>query len=208
MPIYDITRQISPDMAVWPGDTPVNVQVTGRIAEGSSVNVSAVTMSCHTGTHVDAPYHYFDDGARMNQVDLDVYVGRATVVDMRHVSGPARPEHLAGVDLDRIERILFKTQDSQRPDTVWDPDFVYLSAELATLFGEKGIRLYGTDAPSVDKSDSKTLPAHHALGHGNVLILEGLMLDGIEPGDYELIALPLKLERDGSPVRAILRTLD
>jgi len=127
---------------------------------------------------------------------------------MRHVSGPARPEHLAHVDLDRIERILFKTQDSLRPDTLWDPDFVYLSEELAMLFGEKGIRLYGTDAPSVDQADSKDLPAHHALGHGNVLILEGLMLHDIEPGEYELIALPLKLERDGSPVRAILRTLD
>ncbi len=208
MPIYDITRQLSPAIAVWPGDMPFSAQVNGRIAEGSSVNVSSITLSCHTGTHVDAPYHYFDDGVRMNQVPLDVYVGRATVVDMRHVSGPARPEHLAHVDLDRIERILFKTQDSLRPDTVWDPDFVYLSEELATLFGEKGIRLYGTDAPSVDQADSKDLPAHHALGHGNVLILEGLMLHDIEPGEYELIALPLKLERDGSPVRAILRTLD
>ena len=199
MPIYDITRQLNPAIAVWPGDMPFSAQVNGRIAEGNSVNVSSITLSCHTGTHVDAPYHYFD---------LDVYVGRATVVDMRHVSGPALPEHLAGVELDRIERILFKTQDSRRPDTVWNPDFVYLSEELATLFGEKGIRLYGTDAPSVDKWDSKELPAHHALGHGNVLILEGLMLHDIEPGEYELVALPLKLERDGSPVRAILRTLD
>ena len=205
MPIYDITRQLSPAIAVWPGDTPFSAQVNGRIAEGSSVNVSSISMSCHTGTHVDAPYHYFDDGPRMNQVDLTVYVGRATVVDMRHVSGPLLPEHLADVDLDSMERILLKTQDSLRPDTVWDPDFVYLSEEAAQLFGRKGIRLYGTDAPSVDKWDSRELPAHHALGRGNVLILEGLMLQDIEPGEYELIALPLKLERDGSPVRAILR---
>ncbi len=208
MPIYDITRQLSPAIAVWPEDTPFSVQVVSRISEGSSVNVSAMTMSSHTGTHVDAPYHNVDDGARMNQVDLEAYVGRATVVDLRHISGPVQVEDLAHVDLDRVERILFKTKDSLRPDTVWDPDFVYLSEEVATLFGEKGIRLYGTDAPSVDKWDSKELPAHHALGRGNVLILEGLMLHGIEPGEYELIALPLKLERDGSPVRAILRTLD
>ena len=95
MPIYDVTRQISPTIAVWPGDTPFTATVNARLAKGDSVNVSSISVSCHTGTHVDAPYHYFDDGARMNQVPLDVYVGRATVVDVSHENQSVQPEDMA-----------------------------------------------------------------------------------------------------------------
>ncbi len=107
-----------------------------------------------------------------------------------------------------VERLLVKTPASSRPTERWDEEFAYLAPETAALLGAKGVRLFGTDAPSVDPMHSKTLEAHHTLGRHNVQILESLALSDVPPGDYELIALPLKIQVDGSPVRAILRTLD
>ena len=207
MPIYDITRQLSPAIAVWPGDMPFAAQVNGRIAEGSSVNVSSITLSCHTGTHVDAPYHYFDDGVRMNQVPLDVYVGRATVVDMRHVSVcVARTPGPCGLGAHRAHPLQDPGQPA--PGHSLGSGFCLFVRRACHALWRKGHPALWHGRPFGGPSGQQDLPAHHALGHGNVLILEGLMLHDIEPGEYELIALPLKLERDGSPVRAILRTLD
>ena len=206
MTIYDVTRTISPQIAVWPGDTPCSHRWTMRIDAGDAVNVSALTFSAHTGTHVDAPYHYAEEGMVLSAMPLDIHIGPATVVEL-NVRGEIRPEHLAGANLGRIERLLIKTHASLRADEEWEEDFPYLSVAAAELLGRAGVRLFGTDAPSVDPQHSKTLDAHRALFRGNVAILEALQLRAVPPGAYELVALPLKVALDGSPVRAILRTL-
>ncbi|RME50214.1 MAG: arylformamidase [Caldilineae bacterium] len=206
--LIDITRPVTPDLQVWPGDTPYSATYVMRLAAGDSCNVSAITMSAHTGSHADAPYHFVEDGPRMAEMPLDAYMGPATVIDLTQAlpeGGPILPEHLAGVDLDRIERLLVKSRTSFVPHHEWDRKTVYLAVETAHLLGAHGVRLFGTDAPSVDHQDSLTLDAHKALHRRGVVILENLYLRDVAPGDYELIALPLKLDNDGSPVRAVLR---
>lgn len=206
MAIYDVTRTVSPQIAVWPGDPPFSFRWAMRIDRGDAVNVSTITMSAHTGTHVDAPYHYEDAGAVLADMPLDIHIGPATVVEL-DVRGEIRPEHFAALDLGRVERLLIKTHASLRADNEWEEDFPYLSVAAAEALGRAGVRLFGTDAPSVDPQHSKTIDAHHALYRGNVAILEALQLRDVPPGEYELIALPLKLQLDASPVRAVLRTL-
>ena len=202
--IYDITRPLTPATAVWPGDTPVSHQWVQRIAAGDAVNVSAITLSTHAGTHADAPYHYADSGARLADVPLDVHIGQATLIDV-DTDGEILPSHLADVDLAQVERLLVRTRASARPDNLWHDDFAYLSVAAAELLGACGVRLFGTDAPSVDPMQSKTMDAHRTLLRGGVYILESLQLRDVPPGEYELIALPLKIALDASPVRAILR---
>ncbi len=208
MILYDITRPVTPDLAVWPGDTPYRVEYVMRMDQGDPVNVSAITMSAHTGTHADAHYHYDPHGERMAEMPLDVYIGPATVIDLSQTlpeGGPILPEHLADLDLNRIERLLVKSRASLRPDTVWEDRFVYLAPATAQLLVDASVRLFGTDAPSVDPQESKTMDAHRILRRGSVAILETLQLRDVPSGEYELIALPLKLDNDGSPVRAVLR---
>lgn len=206
MKIYDITRTISTQMAVWPGDTPFSNRWSSRIDEGAAANVSSLTLSAHTGTHVDAPYHYAAEGIRLSEMPLDIHIGPATVVEI-DARGELAASDFAGIDLDNIDRLLIKTPASQRKDEIWEDDFAYLSLEAAALLGEKRVRLFGTDAPSVDPVTTTDMAAHRVLFEGNVAILEAVQLCNVPPGDYELIALPLKIAIDGSPVRAILRDL-
>jgi len=206
MRIYDISRPVAPSLGVWPGDTHYGLRWVMRKAEGCSCNVSAVTLSAHTGAHTDAPYHFADDGATIDQVPIEKYIGPATVIS---VMGRPRVEvvDVAGLDYGRVRRLLFKTPASALADEVFPTEFTHLSEEAADFLGRQGILLVGTDAPSMDAFDSKTLPAHHALLRHGVAILEGVDLSRVPDGDYELIALPLKLRGcDASPVRAILRT--
>jgi len=204
--IHDITRTITPDVAEWPGDTRFSQTWVSRMEQGDSVNVTALTLSPHTGTHADAPLHYNSAGLAIGELPLAVFIGPATVVEI-DTRDAVTQAHLAGVALGSIERLLIKTPASLRPTERWDEAFAFLAPETAALLGESGVRLFGTDAPSVDPMHSKTLDAHHALDRYNVFILESLALADVPPGNYELIALPLKLTVDGSPIRAILRTL-
>lgn len=203
---FDITRTMFAGMSVWPGDAPFELGPTGSIAEGSTVNVTHLSMGAHTGTHVDAPYHFADDGATMEQVDPAVYWGPAQVVTIERVSGALVPSDFAAYDLGRAPRLLVRSGASEADPRVFLNDFVYPGPELADHLGALGIVLYGTDAPSVDDADSKTLDGHHALLRNNIFILEGLDLTDVPDGVYELVAFPLKiLGGDGSPVRAVLR---
>ena len=207
--LYDISRAIHTEMAVWPGDPAFELRRVGKIADGSAVNVSALNMGAHTGSHVDAPYHFEDDAAPLHQVDLSVYWGPAQVVTVRKQSGPLTPADFAGYDLGRAPRLLIHSPNSEADPTVVPSGFVHPSPELADHLGGLGIILYGADAPSMDPQDSKDLAGHHALQRNNILILEGLDLSGVPDGVYELVALPLKLvDGDGSPVRAVLRALE
>lgn len=207
--LYDISRTLFPGVAAWPGDTPYELRPTGSLAGGDTVNITAITLSAHTATHVDAPYHFTDDGATMESVDLSVYWGLAQVVTVTKASGPLVPDDFAGYDLTRVPRLLVRSGASTADPRVFHHDYVYPGPELADYLGECGIILYGADAPSMDASDSKTLPGHHALQRNGILILEGLDLSEAPDGVYELSAFPLKiLGGDGSPVRAVLRSLD
>ena len=205
MTIYDITIPISPPLAVWPGDIQYKFALGMSISGGDSVNVGAVTMSVHTGTHADAPYHFEDNGAGIDAVSLEAYIGPALVIDAagREFIGP---DVFAGLDLNETPRVLLKT--GAWTDYSVFPEYIPTLTEEATAFlASQGIRLFGVDVPSVDVLDSKTLPIHHLLNSTNIRILESLNLHRVPPGVYELIALPLRfVGADGSPVRAILRT--
>lgn len=206
--IYDITRTISTKTSVWPGDSPYQVAPLLKIADGESVNLTTVTFSPHTGTHADAYFHYRRDGAYAAEMPLEHYVGRARVVTVKRRTGSLVPDDFAHVDLTDAERLLIHSHVSDLPDHQWPEVFPYLSVELITWLAQLNVKLIGLDSPSVDDFNSKDLPCHHALWQHGMVNLESLMLRDVPDGEYELVALPLKLDLAcGSPVRAILRPL-
>ncbi|WLD93120.1 arylformamidase [Alkalihalobacillus sp. AL-G] len=204
MKVWDISQPLKKGVPTWPGDTPFSFKLNWTKEETGSVNVGSVTFSTHTGTHVDAPFHFDDNGEKMLDLKPDLYVGDALVV---HLEGRETilPEDLEDYQLDGVERLLIKT-GSWKDRTVFPDSITHLSPELAPFLKEKGVRLIGVDVPSVDQVDSKDLQAHHSLLENDIHILESVILDEVDEGIYELIALPLPLaEADASPVRAILR---
>ena len=203
MRIHDITRSLTPETAVWPGDTPFTQRWTSRIDQESPVNLSAATFSLHAGTHADAPLHFLADGAAIDAVPLSRFIGPVWVVEVAREAEAITPDHVRAVE--DVRRVLFKTRSSDVPDTEWDPHFIPILPETVAYLGGRGAVLVGTDAPSVDPHDSKALPAHKALARHGIVNLENLALGGVAPGPYRLIALPLKLcGLDAAPVRAIL----
>ncbi len=204
--IYDITRTISPATAVWPGDTPFSAEHMLRRSDGAAVNLTTLTLSAHTGTHADAYYHYEDEFTHPAQMPLEAYIGPARVVTVTRRDGPLTPADFAQVSLVGAQRLLIHSHVSALADDMWPEEFPYLSLELIDWLATLGIRLIGLDSPSVDALDSTDLPCHHALRRYMMVNIETLFLRDVPDGDYELIALPLKLDRVcGSPVRAILR---
>ena len=204
MRIHDITLLLNDGLPCWPGDTPFEFGLAWSKAEGASVNVGRVSSTVHIGTHVDAPFHFMDAGLTIDRVSPDIYVGPARVVDVR--GRPViRVEDLAPFDLSGAPRLLLRTDGW--PDHARFPESIpVLDGAVPAYLREQGVILIGLDVPSVDQVDSKDLPIHHALGSLGIAILESVDLTRVEPGIYELIALPLKIEGgDGSPVRAILR---
>jgi arylformamidase len=203
--IYDISQTLREGIAVWPGDQAYRLHRTMEIRRGDSCNVAAVTLSIHTGTHLDAPYHFDESGAPISDVPLEHYVGPARLVRI-DVPSAIGSEELRQLDLRGAERILFKTRSSDLPEDRFERDFAYISEGAAEYLGSLRMRLVGIDSPSVDPFDSRELRAHKILLKHQVAILEGARLAHVPEGDYELICLPLRLEGlDGSPVRAILR---
>jgi arylformamidase len=173
---------------------------------GSPVNISRFALSTHTGAHTDAPSHYDPHGIPIAAVNLDVYLGPCRVI---HAIGVHRvePQHVGAFLQDIPPRVLFRTYQ-QAPQSTWDNQFASISAEVIELLAGLGVRLIGIDTPSLDPQDSKHMLAHQSIRKNGMAILEGVVLDDIVPGDYELIALPLKLlDLDASPVRAVLRSL-
>ena len=204
--LWDISPALSPAIPVWPGDTAYQTEATWQIEGGCPVKVSKITMSTHTGAHCDAPSHYDKAGEHIAQVGLDAYLGPCRVI---HCIGAQAVgvEHLqrklAGVP----PRVLLRSY-AHAPQAQWDENFCAVSHEAIDLLARHGVRLVGIDTPSLDPQQSKTMDAHRAVRRHNMAILEGIVLDEIAEGDYELIALPLKLAgMDASPVRAILRSL-
>jgi arylformamidase len=209
MRIWDISEPIEPASATFPGDTPFSQQWVLRQEDGGSCNVSTIRMSVHVGTHTDAPLHFDVAGADIASVDLGAYIGRCRVVDVRGAGSPAHvpPAALTPQVLHGVERVLFRTRDDH-DHRRWDAAFTALGPDAARALVAAGVRLVGIDTPSMDHADSKDLDGHHVLHAGGVAILENVDLRGVPAGDYELIALPLRIVNgDSSPVRAILREL-
>jgi arylformamidase len=204
MKLYDITLPMQSSLALWPGDTPYDFHLVDKMSQGASINVGMVTMSVHTGTHADAPFHFLEGGATIDALDPALYIGPAFVVDL---SG--RPAiHCADIqdiDLTQTPRLLLKTNawtDLTRfPETI-----PVMDADVPAYLQAQGVRLIGLDLPSVDALHSKDLPNHRALATCGIHILESLWLSEVPEGRYELLALPMKLVgADGAPVRALLR---
>lgn len=206
--MYDITRPVTPNLHVWPGDTTYSVQPLAKIADGASVNLVTLNLSAHTGTHADAYYHYEADGAHPIDMPLPHYIGRAKVVTVARRDGGLTPADFAHVDMIGAERLLVHSHVSDLPDDQWPAEFPYLSVELIDWLNGLGVVLIGLDSPSVDAFTSKELLCHHALNRYKMVNIETLQLRDVPDGDYELVALPLKLDLAcASPIRAILRTL-
>ncbi|MEM7780281.1 MAG: arylformamidase [Pseudomonadota bacterium] len=204
--IWDITQRLSPDLPVWPGDTAFQHARTWRMEEGSPVNVSALTLSTHTGAHADAPLHYSQTAPDIASVDLDPYLGECLVVDAREADPIIEVADLP--TLHSANRVLFRTFD-QFPTDKWEDDTVAIAPETIEWLAMQGVKLVGIDGPSIDPQSSKTMDAHKAVLRHDLRVLEGLVLDDVPQGRYELIALPLPIVGgDASPVRAILRELD
>ncbi len=206
MRIHDISRPIRAGIPVWPGDTPFDFRFVAKIADGASVNVGRVEMSVHTGSHVDAPLHFDDAGADAASVPLSKYVGPCVVADVRPSERGILPADLPA-DLDAAAReygrVLLRSY-AQRP-AEFDEHMAHATVQLADWLAERGVQLLGVDTDSMDAFESQELPAHRRLNENGIAILEGIDLSAVEPGSYELVALPLRIEgADGSPVRAVL----
>ena len=205
--LHDISPPIRPGIAVWPGDTEFAQERSWAIGPGCPVNVSRITLSTHTGAHADAPLHYAEDGVAVDGLDLERYLGPCRVIDVRQARGAVQPADVADALAGAPPRILLRTAETASVER-WDPDFTAVAAATIELLAARGVVLIGTDTPSLDPETSKTMDAHQAVHRHGLSILEGLVLDCVPPGDYELIALPLRLaELDAAPVRAVLREL-
>ena len=205
--IWDISQRLGPSLPVWPGDTPFLTRPRWTHGAGSPVNVASFELSTHSGAHADAPLHYDPAGDPIDQVALEPYLGPARVVDAREETDAIRASFVEAHWTPGVSRMLFRTFD-RFPVDHWPQHFTVISAEAIKALAARKVMLIGIDSPSLDPQTSKTMDAHLAMPP-DMRILEGLVLDHVPPGDYELIALPLALAGlDASPVRAVLRELD
>ncbi|OWY72838.1 hypothetical protein B7486_00395 [cyanobacterium TDX16] len=204
--LYDITPPITPNLAVWPGDTPLSREVLLDIDRGHNITLSTLRGTVHLGTHADGPNHYGKNAPAIHERSLNYYLGPCQVIRVDIPRGTRIMPDQVNADV-AAPRILFATGAYPDP-TNWNEDFAALSPQLIDMLAGKGVITVGIDTPSVDLFSSKDLPSHHAILKHDMAILEGLVLDNVPEGRYELIALPLPLVNfDASPVRAILREI-
>ncbi len=204
--LWDISPPVSSGSPLFPGDTAYSQRWTAEIGPGCPVNLSAITMSPHIGAHADAPLHYGPGAKTIGEVDLAPYLGLCRVIHAIGCGSLVRPEHLAHAAESLPPRMLVRT--CVKAPTTWSAEFAAFAPETIAWLASKGVRLVGIDSQSVDPADSKTLESHRLLLAHDLRVLENLVLDDVPEGDYELIALPLKLTTaDASPVRAVLREL-
>ena len=206
--LWDISTPVHADAPVFPEDTPYRQTWAWTLAGDCPVNVSAVTLSPHVGTHADAPLHYDAQGLPAGALDLHPYLGRCRVIHALQAGAVVDFADLAhALDATLPERVLVRTYPVH-PGLAWDPELKGLAAQAVEALADRGVCLVGIDTASIDPAESKTLDAHQVLRRRNLRVLENLMLQDVEEGDYELIALPLKwMTADASPVRAVLREI-
>lgn len=203
--VIDISMAISEDMAVWPGDWGVTLRREDSIKDGSDVNVTTMSMCVHTGTHVDAPLHFFDGLSDITGMDVDKFMGKTKVFCIDSESC-IRSCDLEALPIEAGDILLFKTRNSAiPPKCTFQKDYVYLDASAACFLADKRVKAIGIDYLSVDIYGKEDYPVHKLLLSQGIVIIEGLKLDQVEPGEYFGCFLPLKLAgSDGSPVRAVL----
>ena len=205
----DVSVPLHNGMVHWPDNPAVTVERMLDISKGDNANVSRFAMGSHTGTHMDAPVHFFNDGKGLDEMDLSATIGPARVVPIEDEEA-IRPEAVRAADVRRGERIIFKTRNST---SAWwtepfQTDFVYITHEAAELLAGGGVRTVGVDYLSVGGYKRDGAETHRALLAAGIWIIEGLRLHEIEPGEYDLICLPLLVTgADGAPARALLRPL-
>ena len=205
--LWDISPPVQPGAPVFPGDTPYAQQWAATIAPGCPVNVSTLTLSPHVGAHADAPLHYDPQGLAVGALDLEPYLGPCRVVHAIARGPLVTWQDIAHAMRDVPPRVLVRTYQ-RAPVDRWDPSLAAFAPETIERLADAGVRLVGIDTASIDPADSKTLDSHQVVRRRGVRVLENLVLDAVPEGDYELIALPLKLmTADASPVRAVLREL-
>ena len=208
MKIFDISVPIHPQLPVWPGDPQVVLERYRQLSEGDASNDSRLACSVHCGTHVDAPAHFVENGATVEQLPLDMLVGSATVAEFPEIDR-ITPDLLETQKLvPKTKRLLLKTKNSdlwKNPDHEFNPDFVALSSESARWMVNRGIKLVGIDYLSIQLFKDAEPLTHRILLEAGIIIIEGLNLHAVQPGIYQLICLPIKLAgSEGAPARAIL----
>jgi len=203
----DISVSLHSGMVHWPDNPPVKIERMKDMDKGAVCNVSVMSLGAHTGTHMDAPLHFFKNGKSLDKLPLEATIGPARVVEIKDRE-MVRPDELRAHNLRRGERILFKTRNSSRcwKTDAFIEDFVYISREAAQYLVDRGIRTIGVDYLSVGGFHRDGLETHRILLGAEVWIIEGINLSKVKPGNYELVCLPLKvLKSDGAPARALLR---
>lgn len=206
MKLIDVTVPLDAHLPVYPGNSPFVLEPIKRIARGDSSNVSTLHMSAHSGTHVDAPRHFFDAGPGTEALPLELLVGRTRVIEVASRLGVG-PDDLARHDLSQDVRLLIKTHNSQ----LWSsrdfhPDYVGVTEGGARYLVDHGVKVIGVDYLSVEQFKKPGAPAHHVLLGAGAIVIEGLDLRDVEPGVYEMFCLPLRVvDADGAPARVVLR---
>jgi arylformamidase len=204
MEIIDITPVINSKMAVFPGDTPFEQKFVMNMKNGENLTLSWIKTTAHIGAHTDAPNHYDKEGVSIEKRSLNIYMGAAQVIEVPCRRG----ERIRLADIKnksiKAPRVLFKTLSFPNPYH-WNHDFMSLSDEVVNHLASQGVKLVGIDTPSIDPGDDKILESHTAVAKNDMAILEGIVLDKVSEGVYQLVALPLAMEgADATPVRAIL----
>ena len=212
MKIWDISRTLWNDLAEWPGDEPFHFRLTKKIADGQSVNLGAITMGVHNGTHADAQFHFDAAGESIEKAPLEVYLGRAVVVDLAESFSQRREKQLITIEdlqahaeeIGKTSRLLIKT-GRWSDSAVFPKQIPVIAAQVPSWLQKNGVKLLGLDVPSMDEIDSKSLQNRDALAAAGIAIIESLDLSRVSPGIYNLAALPLKIAGgDGAPMRAVL----
>jgi arylformamidase len=208
MKIIDISVPVSPDLPVWPGDQRIILERYRTLSKGDGSNDSRLSCSVHSGTHVDAPGHFFENGSTVEHLPLDILIGRTWVAEVL-TADVITPELLENLEIPSgTTRLLFKTKNSSLwadPRHAFKADFVALSTDAAVWIVDRGIRLVGIDYLSIQMFDDPEPLTHRTLLKAGVIIVEGINLQDVRPGSYRLVCLPLKLAgSDGAPSRAVL----
>lgn len=213
MRIHDVSVSISTTMPIYPGDPRIEFEQWAALDKGDSANVTMLHFGAHTGTHVDAPAHFIAGGPGVTAMHLESLIGPARVIEIADEVLAITSDHVRSSALDGVTRVLFKTRNSafwKNTEKGFRKDFTYIEPTAAVELVEMGVRLVGIDYLSVEKFGSTRFQTHTILLESGIVIVEGLDLRNVEPGDYELICLPLKLaggSGDGAPARAVLRSL-
>lgn len=205
--VFDVTAPMTAGLTVWPGDPAFALDPTSRIANGDSCNVSKLSTSTHAGTHVDAPWHFEEDGQRLDDIAVERWIGRCHVIDAGAAGSHVSVADLEGAAIpDDADRLLVRTRSDIRDSNgPFDTAYTALSPEAASWLVARDFALVGIDAPSVAPYNDPDDLVHHTLLQAGVLLVEGLKLTKVDPGPYLLVCLPLRLlDADGSPARALL----